>query len=139
MLEVLLFVAITVIGVQAIIIAALVKLVEKTRKEKSKQKKELRGVIKALVEVASKNQIDLEDYKDAYYACHKEFSILFRENKLLKNKLEYVENLHSHMVNNLHVLLKEGRVIKNKYKDQVVPYNCFGELSGEDRLELFGA
>ena len=137
MLEILLFVAITVIGVQAIIIANLVKLVEKTRKERSKQGKELRGVIKALIESTSNLQIDLEDYKDAYNDCHKEFSILFRENKLLKNKLSYIEDLHSHMVNNLHVLLKEGRIIKNK--DKVIPYNCFGELSGEERLELFGA
>lgn len=139
MLEILLFVAITVIGVQAVIIATLVKLVEKTRKERAKQGKELRGVIKALVETLSNAQTDLEDYKDAYNACHKEFSILFRENKLLRNRLDYVESLHSHMVNNLHVLLKEGRIIKNKISGKVIPYSNFGELSGEDRYELFGA
>ena len=111
----------------------------KTREDKAKQGRELRGIIKALVKASSEIQAELEDYKDAYNACHKEFSILFRENKLLKDRLEYVENLHSHMVNNLHVLLKQGRIIKNKYMDKVVPYANFGQLSEEDRLELFGA
>lgn len=139
MLEVLLFVAIVVIGAQAIIIANLVKLVEKTRSDKAKQAKELKGFIKGLVKTASETQTELDDYKDAYNACHKEFSILFKENKILKDRLEYVENLHSHMVNNLHVLLKEGRIIKNKYMNSIVPYNSFGQLTNEERIELFGA
>lgn len=139
MLEILLFVAIAVIGAQAVVIALLVELVNKTREDKAKQGKELKGFIKALVKTSSETQAELQDYKDAYNACHKEFSILFKENKLLKDRLNYVEDLHSHMVNNLHVLLKEGRIIKSKYMGKVVPYGSFGELSGEDRYELFGA
>ena len=73
------------------------------------------------------------------FKSFKEFSILFKENKLLKDRLEYVENLHSHMVNNLHILLKEGRVIKHKYMNNIVPYGSFGQLTNEDRMELFGA
>ena len=43
------------------------------------------------------------------------------------------------MVNNMHTLLKQGRVIKSKYMDTVIPYKSFGQLSNEDRLELYGA
>lgn len=139
MLEVLLFVAIVVIGAQAIIIANLVKLVEKTRSDKAKQAKELKGFIKGLVKTASETQTELDDYKDAYNACHKEFSILFKENKILKDRLEYIENLHSHMVNNMHILLKEGRILKSRYSNKIIPYESFNKLTAEDRYELFGA
>jgi hypothetical protein len=139
MLEILLFIAISIIGAQAIIIALLIKLVEKTREDKVKQGKELKGFIRALIKTASETQEELEDYKDAYNACHKEFSILFKENKILKDRLEYVENLHSHMVNNMHILLKEGRILKSRYSNRIIPYESFNKLTAEDRYELFGA
>ena len=139
MLEILLFVAIAVIVAQAIIIALLVDLVNKTREEKKKQGKELKGFIKALVKTTSESQTELKDYKDAYNACYKEYSVLFKENKILKERLNYTEQLHSHVVETLHTLLKEGRVIKTKHFDNMIPYENFGRLSNEDRIELFGA
>ena len=55
MLEVLLFVAILVIGVQSLIIALLVGLVNKTRQEKNAQKKQARNFIKALIQQQKHN------------------------------------------------------------------------------------
>ena len=82
---------------------------------------------------------ELEDYKEAYEKCYEEYKSLFRERVELKKRLKDIEDLHSHMVNTLHVLLKEGRIIKSRYLHSYVPYGNFGQLSNEDRLELFGA
>ena len=56
MLEILLFVAIAVIGAQACIIALLVNLVNDTRKSKSAQVTQSRSFIRALIKAASETQ-----------------------------------------------------------------------------------
>ena len=139
MLEVLLFAAIAVIGVQALIIKALVKEVKTTRKEVRKERVASKKFVEIVTKAASEYKREAQDYRDAYEECYREFTILFRENHTLKKRLSYIEDLHSHMVNNMHVLLKEGRVIKSKYMGQIIPYESFGRLPDSDRQELFGA
>ena len=139
MLQVLLFAAIAVVGVQALIIKGLIKVLKDTKKEIRKERRATKNLIKELVNIASDYKKDVEDYKDAYNACYAEYKAIYRERKAIKKHLDYVEELHSHMVNNMHTLLKQGRVIKSKYMDTVIPYKSFGQLSNEDRLELFGA
>lgn len=140
MLETLLVIAIAIIGVQAVVIGLLVNLVNRTRESKEAQKKEAKQTIQGLVRMSVKINTELEDYKTAYNDCYAEYKTHFAVNKELRKRLEYVEELHSHMVNNMHILLKQGRVIKSKYMDNtIIPYKSFGNLSEEDRKELFGA
>lgn len=139
MLQVLIFALIAVVGVQALIIKGLAKELKDSKKNAREERIAYKKLIKELTKIASNYKKDVEDYKDAYNACYAEYKTIFREKKAIKKHLDYVEELHSHMVNNMHTLLKEGRVIKSTYMDTIIPYKNFGQLSNEDRLELFGA
>lgn len=139
MLQVLLLITVGVITVQALIIKTLVKALKDSKKKAREERVASKKLIKELIKIASCHKKDAEDYKDAYNACHSEYKALFRENKAIKKHLDYVEGLHSHMVNSMHTLLKQGRVIKSKYMDHFIPYESFSSLSADDRYELFGA
>lgn len=139
MLQVLIFALIAVVGVQALIIKGLAKELKDSKKNARKERIAYKKLIKELTKIASNYKKDVEDYKDAYNACYAEYKTIFREYKTIKKHLEYVEELHSHMVNNMHTLLKQGRVIKSKHMDTVIPYESFSNLSADDRYELFGA
>ena len=137
MLEILLFIAIAVIGVQACIIVLLVNLVNKTREDKAKQGKELKGFIKGLVKTASETQQELEDYKQAYNDCYAEYKAVFRERKLINKQLEELSKVHGEVVNNLMHCIKEGRVIKAKQFGKIIPYE-FSKMSMEEISRFFG-
>lgn len=139
MLQILLLIAVGVITVQALIIKTLIKALKDSKKKAREERVASKKLIKELIKIASRHKKDAEDYKDAYNACHSEYRALFRESKAIKKHLDYVEGLHSHMVNSMHTLLKQGRVIKSKYMDQLIPYESFSSLSADDRYELFGA
>lgn len=135
MLKVLLFVAILVIGVQSLIIALLVGLVNKTRQEKNTQKILARNFIKTLIKTTTEAQCGLEDYKEAYHECHKAYSGLFIKNKTIEKQLDELNKIHGNVVNNLMVCIKEGRIIKSKYMDKIIPYKF--ERMTMDEIELF--
>lgn len=137
MLEILLFVAIAVIGAQACIIALLVNLVNDTRKSKSAQVKQSRSFIRALIKAASETQAELEDYKQAYNDCYAEYKALFRENKTLKNQLEEINRIHGEVVSNLMTCIQEGRIIKTKRFGTVVPYEL-GRMTMDEVSRFFG-
>ena len=137
MLEILLFVAIAVIGAQACIIALLVNLVNETRKSKSAQVKQSRSFIRALIKATSETQEELEDYKQAYNDCYAEYKALFRENKTLKNQLDEINRIHGEVVNNLMHCIKEGRIIKTKQFGKIIPYE-FNKMSIEEVSKFFG-
>jgi succinate dehydrogenase/fumarate reductase flavoprotein subunit len=139
MLQVLIFALIAVVGVQALIIKGLAKELKDSKKNAREERIAYKKLIKELTKIASNYKKDVEDYKDAYNACYAEYKVIFREKKTIKKHLDYVEELHSHMVNNMHTLLKQGRVIKSKHMDTVIPYESFSNLSADDRYELFGA
>ncbi len=139
MIQVILFAAIAVIGVQALVIKALVGQIKDIKKEVRRERIATKKFIAILVKSISEQKREAEDYRDAYEECYSEFKVLFKENKLLKEKLVYVEGLHSHVVETLHLLLKQGRIIKTKHFNSIIPYESFGRLSEEDRIELFGA
>ncbi len=139
MLQVLIFALIAVVGVQALIIKGLAKELKDSKKNAREERIAYKKLIKELTKIASNYKKDVEDYKDAYNACYAEYKTIFREKKTIKKHLDYVEELHSHMVNNMHTLLKQGRVIKSKHMDTVIPYESFSNLSADDRYELFGA
>ena len=139
MLQVLIFALIAVVGVQALIIKGLAKELKDSKKNAREERIAYKKLIKELTKIASSYKKDVEDYKDAYNACYAEYKVIFREKKTIKKHLDYVEELHSHMVNNMHTLLKQGRVIKSKHMDTVIPYESFSNLSADDRYELFGA
>lgn len=139
MLQVLIFALIAVVGVQALIIKGLAKELKDSKKNAREERIAYKKLIKELTKIASNYKKDVEDYKDAYNACYAEYKVIFREKKTIKKHLDYVEELHSHMVNNMHTLLKQGRVIKSKHMDIVIPYESFSNLSADDRYELFGA
>ena len=139
MLQVLIFALIAVVGVQALIIKGLAKELKDSKKNAREERIAYKKLIKELTKIASNYKKDVEDYKDAYSACYAEYKTIFREKKTTKKHLDYVEELHSHMVNNMHTLLKQGRVIKSKHMDTVIPYESFSNLSADDRYELFGA
>lgn len=139
MLEILLVAAIAVIGVQALVIRKLTNEVKSIKRQVRRERIASRKFIEIITKTASEYKREAEDYRDAYEECYREFAVLFRENRTIKKHLNYVENLHSHMVNNMHILLKEGRIIKSRCMDKIIPYANFGELPDRDRLELFGA
>ena len=139
MLQVLIFALIAVVGVQALIIKGLAKELKDSKKNAREERIAYKKLIKELTKIASNYKKDVEDYKDAYNACYAEYKVIFREKKTIKKHLDYVEELHSHMVNNMHTLLKQGRVIKSKHMDTVILYESFSNLSADDRYELFGA
>ena len=138
MLEVLLFIAILVIGVQSLIIALLVGLVNKTRQEKNAQMKQARNFIKALIKTTTEAQRELEDYKEAYHECHKAYSGLFIKNKTIEKQLDELNKIHGNVVNNLMVCIKEGRIIKSKYMDKIIPYR-FERMTMDEISQFFGA
>ena len=137
MLEILLFVAIAVIGVQACIITLLVNLVNETRESKSAQVKQSRRFIKALIKATTETQAELDDYKQAYNDCYAEYKVLFRENKLLKKQLDEINRIHGEVVNNLMTCIQEGRIIKTKQFGKVIPYE-FGKMTIEEVSRFFG-
>lgn len=137
MLEILLFIAVAVIGVQAIIIALLVDLVNKTRESKANQTKQSRSFMKALIKATTETQAELEDYKQAYNDCYAEYKALFRENKVLKNQLDEINRIHGEVVNNLMHCIKEGRIIKTKQFGKIIPYE-FNKMSIEEVSKFFG-
>lgn len=137
MLKMLLLVALLVIGVQSLIIALLVGLVNKTRKEKNAQKNQSRQFMKALIKITTEVQQELEEYKEAYHKCHKEFSVLFRENKILNEQLNQINKIHGEVVNNLMICIKEGRVIKSNYMGTLIPYK-FENMTINEISQFFG-
>ena len=139
MLEVLLLIAISIIGVQALTIKVLTGHIKKLRRESRQERIASKKFIEVLIKSASEYKREAEDYREAYNECYAEYKALFRQSKEMKRHMEYIEDLHSHMVNNMHTLLKQGRVIKSKYMDKIIPYESFSSLSADDRYELFGA
>ena len=137
MLEILLFIAVAVIGVQAIIIALLVDLVNKTRESKANQVKQSRNFMKALIKVATETQTELEDYKQAYNDCYAEYKAVFRERKLIIKQYEELSKVHGEVVNNLMHCIKEGRIIKTNQFGKIIPYE-FNKMSIEEVSKFFG-
>ena len=132
MLQVLLVIALAVIYVQN-------KEIKRMKKETKRERIAYRKFVKVLVRTANEYKQEADEYKEAYEDCYAEYRAIFREKKAIQKHLNYVEELHSYMVNNMHTLLKQGRVIKSKYMDKIVPYESFSSLSADDRYELFGA
>lgn len=139
MLQVLLFLAIVIIGVQAIAIALLVNVLKDIKGKVKKERLASKNFTRELINVATDYKREAEDYKEAYHACYSEYKELFGEIRAMKKHLDYVEKLHSHMVNNMHTLLKQKRVIKTEYMGNLIPYESFSSLPDSDRIELFGA
>ena len=137
MLEILLFAAVAVIGVQACIITLLVDLVNKTRESKANQVKQSRIVMKGLIKLATETQEELEDYKQAYNECYAEYKAVFREKKLIKRQYEELSKVHGEVVNNLMHCIKEGRIIKTKQFGKIIPYE-FNKMSIEEVSKFFG-
>ena len=113
--------------------------IKKLRRESRQERIASKKFIEVLIKSASEYKREAEDYREAYNECYAEYKALFRQSKEMKRHMEYIEDLHSHMVNNMHTLLKQGRVIKSKYMDKIIPYESFSSLSADDRYELFGA
>lgn len=132
MLQVLLVIALAVIFVQN-------REIKRMKREARRERIAYRKFVKVLVRTANEYKQEADEYKEAYEDCYAEYKAIFREKKAIQKHLDYVEDLHSHMVNNMHTLLKQGRVIKSKYMDKIVPYESFSSLSADDRYELFGA
>ena len=139
MMEILVVLLLGVVAVQQLKIQMLKDRVEVMKDSAHTQGLAYKAYQELLAHKAIELNRELEDYKEAYEKCYEEYKSLFRERVELKKRLNDIENLHSHMVNTLHVLLKEGRIIKSRYLHSYVPYGNFGQLSNEDRLELFGA
>lgn len=132
MLQVLLVIALAVIFVQN-------REIKRMKREARRERIAYRKFVKVLVRTANEYKQEAGEYKEAYEDCYAEYKAIFKEKKAIQKHLDYVEDLHSHMVNNMHTLLKQGRVIKSKYMDKIVPYESFSSLSADDRYELFGA
>lgn len=137
MLEVLLVLAVFVIGVQALAITLLVKLVNKEREVKKAQVKQSRQMIKALSKLVFEVENEKEDYKEAYNNCYAEYRALFKENKVLKQQLNRITKIHGDVVNNIMMYLKQGKIIKSKYMDNIVPYQ-FETMTMEEVEQFFG-
>ena len=137
MLEVLLVLAVFVIGVQALAITLLVKLVNKEREVKKAQVKQSRQMIKALSKLVFEVENEKEDYKEAYNNCYAEYRALFKENKVLKQQLNRITKIHGNVVNNIMMYLKQGKIIKSKYMDNIIPYQ-FETMTMEEVEQFFG-
>ena len=137
MLEVLLVLAVFVIGVQALAITLLVKLVNKEREVKKAQVKQSRQMIKALSKLVFEVENEKEDYKEAYNNCYAEYRALFKENKVLKQQLNRITKIHGNVVNNIMMHLKQGKIIKSKYMDNIIPYQ-FETMTMEEVEQFFG-
>lgn len=137
MLEVLLVLAVFVIGVQALAITLLVKLVNKEREVKKAQVKQSRQMIKALSKLVFEIENEKEDYKEAYSNCYAEYRALFKENKVLKQQLDRITKIHGDVVNNIMMYLKQGKIIKSKYMDNIIPYQ-FETMTMEEVEQFFG-
>lgn len=137
MLEVLLVLAVFVIGVQALAITLLVKLVNKEREVKKAQVKQSRQMIKALSKLVFEVENEKEDYKEAYNNCYAEYRALFKENKVLKQQLNRITKIHGDVVNNIMMYLKQGKIIKSKYMDNIIPYQ-FETMTMEEVEQFFG-
>ena len=136
-MTILLLIALMIIGIQSLIIAMLVGLVNKTRKLNKTQKNETKVFLRSLIKTATEIQSELNDYKEAYYECYSEYKSLFRENKILLKQLDEINMRHGEVVNNLMVCIKEGRVIKSRYLDKIIPYR-FENMTIEEISQFFG-
>ena len=115
----------------------LVGLVNKTRRANKAQARDTRRFIKSLIKTATELQRELEDYKSAYNACYSEYKALYRQNKIISYQLDEMNKIHGQIVNNLMTCIKEGRVIKSKYLDKIIPYR-FENMTGEEIYQFFG-
>lgn len=143
--SILLFIAVAYIGFITAENKALKKELKKVKRARKAESKAFKNLVKQLVDIASDYRKDAEDYRKAYEECHEAFSDVFVDrHKLnkkvanLKEKLSDIEDLHGRVVNNIHVMLKERRLIKTRYMNTYTTYSDFGELTYEDRVTLFG-
>lgn len=137
MLKVLLVLCLFIIGGQALIISLLVNMINKERKIKRLEMKQVRIMIKTLSSLAVELNTEKENYEEAYKDCYTEYKTYFKENKLLKEQLNNITNIHGNVVNNLFEYLKQGKIIKTKYMDNVIPYR-FETMTKNEIEQFFG-
>lgn len=133
----LLLIAGIVIGIQSIAIVLLVSLVNKLREDKKQDKKEARTFIKSLIALVVELEADKNDYKVAYHECYGEYKTLFKQNRTLEKQLNKVTDMHGKVVNNLILHLKQGKIIKSKYMEHIIPYK-FETMTLEEVTQFFG-
>ena len=138
MMEILVVLLLGVVAVQQLKIQMLKDRVEVMKDSAHTQGLAYKAYQELLAHKAIELNRELEDYKEAYKDCYEAYSTLFKEKKAILKKLHKTEQLHDHMVNHMHVLLKEGRVFRYKIGNRLIPYNKFAELTAEERYELFG-
>ena len=138
MLKILVVLLLGVVAVQQLKIKMLEDKIDIIKDSAQKQGAAYEVYQKILAKGAIELNRELEDYKEAYKDCYEAYSTLFKEKKAILKKLHKTEQLHDHMVNHMHVLLKEGRVFRYKIGNRLIPYNKFAELTAEERYELFG-
>ena len=136
-MEILLLIALVIVGVQSMIIAMLVGLVNKTRRANKAQRNNSRGFVRSLIETATELQSELDNYKSAYNECYAEYKALYKQNKVISSQLEEMNRIHGQIVNNLMICIKEGRIIKSRYLDKVITYR-FENMTGEEISQFFG-
>ena len=136
-MEILLLIALMVICAQSLIIAMLVGIINKTRKVKRAQKNGTKVFIRSLIRTATELQNELSDYKEAYYECYAEYKALFKENRIISKQLDEINIRHGEVVNNLMICIKEGRIIKSRYLDKIIPYK-FENMTIEEISQFFG-
>lgn len=137
MIKFLLVLSLFVIGTQALIITLLVNMINKERKIKRIQIKQAKIIIKALNRLILEERDDKEGYKEAYEKCYIEYKTYFKETKILKHQLNKITDIHGNVVNNLFEFLKQGKIIKTKYLDNVIPYK-FETMTKNEIEQFFG-
>ena len=107
-------------------------------------KRDLKRFIKKLVRTVSEKdkeiealKEELEMYRNGYNECYSEYKAVYREREIYKEEMEFYKELHSHIANNISLLISQGRIIKDKTIYPRIMYS-FDNMSEEDITTLYG-
>lgn len=148
MAAIIITVLLSIIGIQAVVILGLVKLVNKSREEKKAIKRYYRMINKGFIANSVETHSLYTDYKEAYEACYQEYYKTFTELKYSKRmcedikeqyKEQYVRLQESYeaICHNVTQAIREGRLIKSRYGTVELPYK-FESLTKGEVIQLFG-
>lgn len=144
MKDLLLVVLLAVIAIQGFVIAALVLKVNVLKEKAKASRKISRACISALSKALINEKKETERYKDGYNECYSAYKALFVEIKQKNHRIEelkhinnVLENAYDKICSNLTELIKSGRVIEYKYKNNDFKLLDFNSLTKNQISELF--
>ena len=128
---VLIVVGLSIIIVQALVIYLLVELVNKERAVKRAERRQARNFIKALAKAYTEENVDKEDFEDAYNECYVEYVNVVKSRKELQIKYDELKDAYQVLCENVFDYINQDAKENEAFSDE------FKNLDTSKVIQLF--